>query len=159
MTDDQLQKAKKKALMLLTDRDRSVAELTEKLQKAGYEEAIIKETLSYVSSFGYLDDARYARHFIEYYSGSRSYQRIRFDMGQKGLSKAVIDDAFEALEDPDEKPLIRKLVAKKWRTVKGERREKEAKVIQSLGRKGFRIGDIRAVLEEMEEPDDPEEEV
>lgn len=146
----ELQKAKKKALALLTDRDRSTAELRNKLAGGGFSTEIIDEAIAYVQSFGYLDDERFTDHYIEFYRQSRSRQRIRMELINKGVDKAGIDRAFDRLEPYDEKPLIYELAQKKIRSLHGDEETCKIKVIQSLARKGFSVGDIRSVLDDME---------
>ena len=42
--------ARKKALVLLTDMDRSESELSEKLKRAGFSDAAVRDALAYVKS-------------------------------------------------------------------------------------------------------------
>ena len=150
MADDELLKAKKKALTLLTDRDHSVAELKKKLKRSGYSDEAADEAIAYAGSFGYLDDDRYADHYIQFYSQSRSRQKIYYDLIGKGVDPEVIERAFERAGDYDEKPLIRTLVQKKLKTFGKSTSGAETKVIQSLMRKGFSMGDVRSVLDDMD---------
>ena len=48
---DELVKAKKRALYLLTDMDRTEKELRDKLKKTGYSDDTIARTIEYVRSF------------------------------------------------------------------------------------------------------------
>ena len=64
---EELTRAKKRALYLLTDQDRTEKQLREKLEKTGYSGQVIEETIEYVRSFGYIDDLRYSVRYIEYY--------------------------------------------------------------------------------------------
>ena len=61
---DELIRAKKRALYLLTDMDRTEKELYEKLKKSGYPESVISETMAYVRGFLYLDDDNYELQYI-----------------------------------------------------------------------------------------------
>ena len=147
--DEQTKKARKKALDLLTDRDRSVHELTEKLQKAGFEEEEVRDAIAYVESFGYLDDKKYALHYINFYRQSRSDKRLEFDLIKKGIDKSVISQAFEEAGEQDQKPLIRELLRKKMAHMKGDPEENRQKLAASMLRKGFRMGEILTVLNEL----------
>ena len=53
-------RAKLRAMHLLQKMDRTRAELERKLQQNGYPAQAIETALSYVESFHYIDDARYA---------------------------------------------------------------------------------------------------
>lgn len=146
---DELTRAKKRALYLLTDMDRTEQQLYDKLKKTGYSEKVIAETMAYVKSYGYIDDDRYAHHYIETLSSSRSKKRMRFDLIKKGVSKDLIDEAFEEEGDYDEKPLIRKLAEKKLRTIHEDDPRRKEKLVGFLSRRGFASHDIYEVVDEL----------
>ena len=52
-------KARKKALTLLTDRDRTRSELADRLKRAGFSEEIVSDAVAYAESYGYINDERY----------------------------------------------------------------------------------------------------
>ena len=80
---EELTRAKKRALYLLTDQDRTEKQLREKLEKTGYSGQVIEETIEYVRSFGYIDDLRYSVRYIEYYRSKKSVKRLRYDLLKK----------------------------------------------------------------------------
>ena len=145
---EELTRAKKKALMLLTDMDRSEKELYDKLKKAGFEEDVITETMDYVRSFGYINDGKYASKYIDAYSLKRSRQRIEYDLMRKGIAKELIAHAYEERESADERPAIRSIVAKRLKTNPEKGAKAAARMAGSLARQGFRAADVRSVLEE-----------
>ena len=51
-----------------------------------------------VESYGYLDDLRYARDYIEYHIDSRSRNRIEQDLLRKGIDSTLIAEAFAELD-------------------------------------------------------------
>ena len=134
---DELTKAKKRALILLTDMDRTEKELRDRLKKAGYSEDTIARTMEYVRSFGYIDDRKYAEKFIDFAKGKKSRVRIAYDLQQKGVPRDVIDEAFESAEEWDEKNLIRTLAEKKLRSMDTSDPASYTKVASYLARKGF----------------------
>ena len=69
-----LPKARLRALNLLKVRDRSHKELIQRLKQDGYPEEVIRQTIEYVDSYHYVDDARFARNYIEY-RGHRKSRR------------------------------------------------------------------------------------
>lgn len=146
---DELTKAKRRALYLLTDMDRTEKELRDKLKKSGYSEDTIARTMEYVRSFGYIDDRRYAEKFIDFAKGKKSRVRIVYDLAQKGVPRDVIDEAFESAEEWDEKDLIRTLAEKKLRSMDTSDPASYTKVASYLARKGFQGSDIMAVLEDL----------
>jgi regulatory protein len=62
---ERLQHALDLAYRFLGHRDRTVAEVRERLGAEGVEEAVIGEAVGELRHLGYLDDARYAQRFVE----------------------------------------------------------------------------------------------
>ena len=75
--------------------------------------------------------------------------RIAYDLAQKGVSRDIIDEAFESAGDWDEKDLIRILAEKKLRSMDTSDPVSYTKAASYLTRKGFRGSDIMAVLEDL----------
>ena len=147
--DELIVKARKKALTLLTDKDRTTAELRERLQKSGFAPDTVDDAIAYVSGYGYLDDDRYARHYVEVMSPLRSRRRIIHDLAEKGLSSGQIEAAFKEFGDYDETPLIRQMGEKKLRSLKDDDPKKREKLIRFLSGKGFRFTDILSVTDDL----------
>ena len=57
---EELTRAKRRALYILADSDRTEKQLYDKLKKTGYSEEAIAGAMDYVRGFGYLDDMKYA---------------------------------------------------------------------------------------------------
>lgn len=146
---DELTRAKKRALYLLTDMDRTEAQLYEKLKKAGYQEETISKAMAYVKGYGYIDDRKYAEHYLEIMKESRSRMRIRMDLIKKGVPKEIIEETFANFGGYDERPLIRSLAEKKLSSLPKEDPKSFQKTAAFLGRKGFQTHDIYEVLNEM----------
>ena len=102
---------------LLKAKDYTKRQLTDKLKQGAYPDEIIEEALAYVESYGYIDDRRYARNFIEYHIGTRSRRRIENDLQQKGIRRELIALAFDELlgegVEIDETAQIQKFLLKK----------------------------------------------
>lgn len=145
--EEEILRAKKKAMSLLQHMDRTEWELRSKLEKAGFGEESIQEAIEYVSSFHYIDDRRYAFRFVEIYSESRSIQRIRQDLQKKHISDELIMLALEEIEYDDSRAL-EKAMNKILPQIEGELSYQERqKVIAKLYRKGFRVDQIVSQLE------------
>ncbi len=148
---DDLTRAKKYALYLLTDMDRSEHQLREKLKKKEYSEEIVEETIRYVKSFGYIDDKRYIRRFTEVSLEGKSLRRIKYDLIKKGLDRNLIDETIQEIGDIDQRSLIRTLAEKKYRSLKEEDPNRYRKTAQFLAGKGFSSEDIFQVLDHLKE--------
>lgn len=144
-----LRKAKLKALHLLERMDRTEAQLREKLLQAEFEAEIVEQAIAYVKSYGYVDDERYVRNYIEYRQEQKSRRQLEQELQyRKGVPSELIQKVYEELEPVDEKALIRRQLEKKhFQPQEADERQRQ-KVMASLLRKGFRMGDILAVMKE-----------
>lgn len=131
--------------------DRTEAQLREKLLQAEFEPELVEQAIAYVKSFGYLDDERYVRNYIEYRKDQKSRRQLEQELQfRKGVSSELIRSVYEKLEPADEKLLIRRQLQKKHYDPENCDEKQRQKLIAFLARKGFRTGDILAVLRERE---------
>ena len=141
-------RAKKYAMHLLERMDRTELILRQKLEQAGYPEIAVEAAVAYVSSYGYINDKRYAQHYIECRKGRTGRARLKMELRQKGVQDAVIEEVLEEAEGEDPREVIRNLVEKKRRT-EGPMDEKEKRKIYGyLMRRGFSSSDILCVIRE-----------
>ena len=79
---------------------------------------------------GYIDDAKFARYYVEnrFVKKGISRKRLKMELMKKGISKEIIDEVVDARDDEEE---ILKIIAKK-RT-----KYDDDKLIQYLCRQGF----------------------
>ena len=138
--------ARRKALVLLTDMDRTEKGLLEKPQKSGFSLEAAKDALEYVRSYGYIDDARYAEHYVEVMQKKRSRRRMEYDLVRKGVPQERIDAAMDTQGPEDERPLIRELAEKKAKHMDLGNPKDFNRLAAFLSRRGFRSEDILSVL-------------
>ena len=144
---EELVRAKRRALYLLADMDRTEKELYDKLKKTGYSEETVNAAMEYVKSFGYIDDARYASRYIESFRDRKSRVKMTYDMTAKGVDREVIEKAFLEYPEYDETDLIRRLAEKKIRGKDLTDPAVYQKTAAYLARRGFASGDIVKVLQ------------
>ncbi|MEE0751295.1 regulatory protein RecX [Frisingicoccus sp.] len=144
-----LPRAKFRALNLLKVRDRSRQELAQRLKMDGYPESIIKDTMAYVDSYHYLDDARFARNYVDYRGSRKSRRELEYELKMKGIDLRSAAEADEYLELPDDRETIQSILAKRWGSdMEPDPKEKE-RMMRYLGRRGFRGGDILYVYKKL----------
>ena len=84
------------AAAFLAVRPRSVAETSRRLRRLGYSEPLVNQVVAQLIELGYLDDAAFARAWIE--SRDRARPRgelaLRRELGQKGVDRQVADDVL-----------------------------------------------------------------
>ena len=135
---------------LLQKKDYTERQLRDKLKEGLYPQGIIDEAISYVKSYRYLDDDRYARDYITYHMESRSRARIMQDLMGKGISKDIISAALEDIfgEDSEaELEQIRALLIKKHYDAENCEYNEKQKIMAYLMRKGYSSSDIRKAME------------
>ena len=147
-----LKRAKKRAMHLLEDMDRTEVGLREKLRQGLYPAEIIEKAIDYVRSFGYLNDARYAENFILSRRNSKSRKEIHALLLGKGISDEEISIAFEnCYGDQEEQEAVRRILEKKRVDPKTADDREMQKIYGYLARKGFRYETIRQVIQNYNE--------
>lgn len=144
-------RAKKRALFLLEQMDRTEYQLREKLQRNGYPQECVDDAVDYVKSYHYIDDFRYAKNYIHLYQEKKSRQKLKMDLSKKGIAGAVIEQSLEEMFDSDEKQKIAVLLQRRhYRADLADRREQQ-RMYQFLARRGFKTSDILSVMRCREE--------
>ena len=165
-TDEQLYTAALRALMR---RAHSVYEMRQVLERRAQEKAAVRRVLQRLKEEKLLDDARYARQFARYRTESRRQGRYRIarDLRTRGVPDRHIEAALEdAFAETDEAALVRKRLARRLKSLRGELDERKlASLYRSLLRGGFSTDVIRAELRALTRqdvseiaPESPEEE-
>ncbi len=146
--EDVLKQAKLKALSLLTDMDRTEVQLRQKLKQKAFEDDVVEQAIEYVKSFGYIDDAKYARHFVESRKRTKSKQEMAAMLSQKGVDRECIADALEeCYTSEDAVEAIRHFAEKKHYSFEDSTDKEKKKIYGYLLRKGFYHEDIRQVIQ------------
>ncbi len=143
--DTVLRRAKQKAFAILKFMDRTEQELIIKLKQADYSAGIITDVLTYINSYHYIDDARYAVNYIRSKKDSKSKRQIYAELIQKGIDKGNIEQAFSE-EYENEEYAIQKAIGKKAKSLDDMTAEEKTKLIASLYRKGFQLDLIKKCI-------------
>lgn len=139
-----IKRAKLRAMHLLNAMPRTEQQLREKLVQNEYPQDVIEVAVSYVKSFGYINDEAYIRNFIMSKKGSKSKREIVMLLGQKGLRGESVDlIAEEMYAEESELSTIKEIMRKKrWNPSEMDEKEKQ-KMFGYLMRKGFSYEEIR----------------
>ncbi|WP_432471935.1 regulatory protein RecX [Amphritea sp. HPY] len=131
------QEAKSAALYLLSRREYSRKELTEKLAKKS-ESIGLDNVLNELVQSGYQSDRRFTESFIRMRIGQgHGLIRIRFDLQRKGIQSEMIEQVLESME-PDWFELAQELYRRKYRTALAANDYKDkAKRIRYMSQRGF----------------------
>lgn len=148
--EDEREVVYQKALHFLSYRPRSAAEVRTNLNRHGVAEALVNETVVRLQRNGLLNDAEFARLWIENRNTfrPRSKAALRMELRQKGVSEEIIQPLLET--DVDEEQLARQAAQKYLRKVEGlEWQEFRNKLGGFLARRGFSYNIIAPLLSEI----------
>ena len=142
-----VKRAKLRAMHLLNAMPRTEQQLREKLAQNEYPEDVSEAAVSYVKSFGYINDEAYIRNYIISRKNSKSKREIVMLLGQKGLRGELVDNIVEEMyAEESELSTIKEIMRKKrWNPSEMEEKEKQ-KMLAYLMRKGFSYEEIRRAL-------------
>ena len=145
-------RAKNKALYLLSLRDRSRGELFGKLKEEAGED-IARDTVEQMEAYGFLDDERLAARWAEDLSGRKCYPRRRVaqELVARGFTRDTAQEAADAIETEDHVlalAMLRKRYYNKMTSEDGRR-----KTAAALARYGFPREAIRRAFDNWENED------
>ncbi len=136
-------RAKRRALHLLEQMDRTESQLRRKLKENHYPDFLIDEAVEYVKSYHYIDDLRYAQSYIRLHMDRKNRMQLRNALLTRGVPSDLIDQAFEDEYEDNEEELIEKLLKKSGYDPEQTDPKEQNKIYQSLLRKGFSPAVIR----------------
>jgi len=140
-----LKRAKKKAMDLLIRCDRTEKELRDKLNKDGFPEFIVDQTIEYVHSFHYINEENQLETYIRYHSKGKSKVILKQELIKKGFDRELISDYLDEFycEEDELRATVQKKIGNKTEITK----EEKDKLCRYLFRKGFKQSDIMKVLQ------------
>jgi regulatory protein len=157
--DDELAKVKEKALRYLSYRPRSENELRRHLRRKGLDDFLIEQVINQLNENELLNDAAFADYWVEQRESfkPRSALALRQELQQKGVSRDVID---QALNDIDEFDAARRAASQRApQLARLPLAQFQARLGGYLQRRGFGYGVIREVVQEQWQEWGTEEEI
>ncbi|MBP5294824.1 MAG: regulatory protein RecX [Lachnospiraceae bacterium] len=142
-----IKEAEKKALRLLTISDRTEYQLREKLREGDFPPEAIDAAISYVRSYHYIDDGRYAEVYVRSKKNEKSVYEIRMELRKRGVSEDLIENAILS-GDLDDRKVIRHLFEKKYRAKDLTDPKIYERAFRYFGSRGFSYEDIRSAVTE-----------
>jgi regulatory protein len=126
-----------KAMLLLSYRPRSEAEIRERLTRDGYAEDVIGLAVERLREGGLLRDDQFAREWVENRGAfrPRSRRMLSFELRRKGLSEETIQQAL--VETDDDALAYQAAAAYAHKLARADREEFRRKMAGFLARRGF----------------------
>ena len=139
-------RARLQCMTLLQQMDRTEQQLRQRMRQKEYPENVIDDALTYVKSYRYVDDLRYAQNYIRSRAESKSRQQITMDLLIRGVKKDQIDRAWQLADPIDEIAQILRWAEKKSFHPDTADVKETQKFYQFLLRKGFSFSNIKKAL-------------
>lgn len=147
--EDAREKAYQQAILFLSYRARSEAEVRKNLEKHGIPLAVIDETVERLRQERLVNDERFAQEWVANRSEfrPRSRRALGIELKQKGLTEATIKSATQAV---DEEALAYAAAQKRLRRLDGlEWHEFRQKLSEFLARRGFEYEIITPIVKRL----------
>ncbi len=146
---DSYEKAKDRAINLISLRPRSGREVSRNLKSKGFDEELIQRVITRLQEIELLNDESFARYWVEQRETfkPRSSRALQQELMQKGVSREIIDTV---LSDLDETSAARRAAQKqqyKWAHLPED--EFRKKLGGFLQRRGFYYGIVRQISDEL----------
>jgi regulatory protein len=143
--------ARKILLDTLTGQARSRQELAAKLAKRGVPDELGAQLLDRFTEVGLIDDAAYARQWVESRHRSRGLapRALAQELRRKGVDDDDAKAALEQIDEDDQRAAARALVDKKLRSMRGlDHQVATRRLAGLLARKGYAAGLAFSVVRE-----------
>ncbi len=85
------------ALQYIAQYAPTVRQMRDKLYAKGYGAQVVSYVIDKAQSYGYLNDAEWARSYVALSAGVKGERRLRADMAAKGIRAADADQALEGM--------------------------------------------------------------
>jgi regulatory protein len=158
--DDPEARARQICLRLLTIAPRTRAQLAQALRRGGVPAGTADAVLGRFTEAGMIDDAAFARAWVEsrHYSRGLSRRSLSAELRQRGVENEQIRAAVETLDPEQEVATARRLVEQKMASTRGQPPEARARRAAGLlARKGYPPGLVFRLIRETLEREGPDE--
>jgi len=113
------------------------------MRRKGFEETIIAEILQRYAEVGLIDDAVFARAWVDSRHRSRGLSKkvLAGELRRKGVDPDFVEEAVAAVSDEDEREAALALARRRYRSLAGQPNEAVLrKLVGMLARKGYGSG-------------------
>jgi len=151
-SDDPEARARQICLRLLTAEPRTRAELAQALHRGGVPAEAAEAVLGRFADVGLIDDAAFARAWVEsrHYSRGLSRRSLSAELHRQGVQADEIREAVGSLDPDQEVATARRLVEQKLAASRGQPPEVRARrAAGTLARKGYPAGLVFRLIKEV----------
>lgn len=148
LANDEFNRAKNFALNKISFSQKSTYEIRQKLKDQKFSADVIEKIISYLDSYGFLDDEAYVKAYIRDKDEISSWSRgkIKYMLRQKHIDESLIEDNLCLISDEREAEKAGFFADKKIKNDYSY--ENRVRVFRHLAGKGFDIDIINQVINE-----------
>jgi regulatory protein len=157
---DPEEQARQICLRLLTIAPKTRAQLAQALRRRGITAEAAEAVLGRFTDVGLIDDAAFARAWVEsrHYSRGLSRRSLSAELRRQGVQTEEIREAVDALDPEQEVATARRLVEQKMASTRGQPSEvRVRRAAGSLARKGYPPGLVFRLIKEVLEQEGADE--
>jgi regulatory protein len=151
--EDEREVAFQRALRLINYRPRTAAEIREKLERQSVPAQTIDSIFERLQTSGLVDDARFAKDWVENRAElrPRSRRALSYELKQRGVDQDTISEAIETIDDDE--LAYQAALRQAHKNENLDWREFRLKMLRHLAQRGFNYGTsseaVRRVWEEI----------
>lgn len=150
LVEAERQEALSAVLSMLSSRALTTKEARGKLKDKGYSPDAIAYAIQRATEYGYLNDAQYAKDYIEYATQGKSKRRIQYELSLKGIDNSIVAPLLAGSSEED---ACMHTIESRLR-YKQLTDEAEAKLVRSLAQQGYPYETIRRCIARYKEEQD-----
>ena len=141
------------AALMLSHSMRTRSEIETRLKEKGLTEEAVLIALDKLVSYGYVDDAAYAKEFVQSALNAQHWGRkvVAYKLKEKGLDRAVIDEAMALYTAEDERRIAHRQLQSVLSRPEADARKQRQKAFAVLSRHGFGYDVISSLLSEADD--------
>src|ERR1700722_6523147 len=154
--------ARQICLRMLTIAPRTRAQLAQALHRRGVPAEAAETVLSRFADVGLIDDAAFARAWVEsrHHSRGPSRRSLSAELRRQGIESEEIREAVDTLDPEQEAATARRLVEQKMAGTRGQPPEvRVRRAAGALARKGYPAGLVFRLIKEVLEQEGPQSEL
>lgn len=147
---ENLGKAMEKAYRLISFRQRSAKEITERLGEK-FEKATVEKALTKLKDYGYLNDKAFAESWVEERKVKKGKKALYFELLKKGINKEIIEEVLMNLDVEEEVKNATEAIKKKKTYLNLPEPERRQKITAFLARRGYSYDVIKKTYDRLQD--------
>ncbi|MDR2047216.1 MAG: RecX family transcriptional regulator [Clostridiales bacterium] len=99
--EDEKKRAFGDVLDLISRKPSTKKQARQYLEKKSYMEQAVDCAIAKAEEYGYIDDGKYAEQYLSFYGAKSGKFKLKFDLANKGVDRALIDEILDGHDDGD----------------------------------------------------------